>query len=70
VNRQPWLFLLDKNSITVAVNDKKLRRESTMSKRLCCGIAMLHIDIAARTAGVKGEWEFLNPPGVARFSVH
>ncbi|MBN2076590.1 MAG: hypothetical protein JW762_13665 [Dehalococcoidales bacterium] len=70
VNRQPWLFLLDENSITVAVNDKKLRRESTMSKRLCCGIAMLHIDVAARNIGIKGKWEFLNPPGVARFSVH
>jgi hypothetical protein len=70
VNRQPWMFLLDENSISVAVNDKKLRRESTMSKRLCCGIAMLHIDIAARQSGVTGEWEFLNPPGVARFNVH
>jgi hypothetical protein len=29
---------------------------------------MLHIDVAARNAGVTGKWEFLKPPGVARFS--
>ncbi|MBN2239237.1 MAG: hypothetical protein JW712_05650 [Dehalococcoidales bacterium] len=69
VNRQPWTFLVDENSITVAVNDKKLRRESVMSKRLCCGIAMLHIEVAAKSLGIKGDWKFLNPPGVARYTV-
>jgi nitroreductase len=69
VNRQPWQFLVEDNSITVAVNDKRLRGESTMSKRLCCGIAMLHIEVAALTFRINGKWEFLNPPGVARFSV-
>jgi len=69
VNRQPWRFLVEDNSITVAVNDKRLRRESSMSKRLCCGIAMLHIEVAAMTFGINGKWEFLNPPGVARFRV-
>jgi hypothetical protein len=69
VNRQPWKFLVEKNSVTVAVNDKKLRRESTMAKRLCCGIAMLHLEVAANHYGVRGTWEFLKPPGVARYSV-
>ncbi len=69
VNRQPWQFLIEEQSITVAVNDKKLQRESVMSKRLCCGIAMLHIETAANTFGVKGKWEFLNPPGVGRFII-
>ncbi len=69
VNRQPWKFLIEESSITVAVNDKSLRRESVMSKRLCCGIAMLHLEVAAKFAGIRGTWEFLNPPGVARFSV-
>jgi nitroreductase len=69
VNRQPWKFLVDETGITVAVNDKKLRRESVMAKRLCCGIAMLHLEVAANHFGVKGKWEFLNPPGVARYFV-
>lgn len=69
VNRQPWKFLVDTNSITIAVNDKKLRRESVMAKRLCCGIAMLHLEVAASHSGVKGTWEFLNPPGVARYTI-
>jgi nitroreductase len=68
-NRQPWDFLVDKNSITIAVNDRRLKRESVMSKRLCCGIAMLHLEVAANHLGKKGNWIFLNPPGVARFTV-
>ncbi|MFC1934050.1 nitroreductase family protein [Chloroflexota bacterium] len=69
VNRQPWRFITEENSITVAVNDNRLKRESVMSKRLCCGIAMLHIEVAAMTFGINGNWEFLNPPGVARFKI-
>lgn len=69
VNRQPWVFMVEKDSIIVAVNDKNLKRESVMPKRLCCGIAMLHLETAARNVGVNGTWEFLNPPGVARFNV-
>ncbi|MFC2014334.1 hypothetical protein ACFLU8_05675 [Chloroflexota bacterium] len=40
-----------------------------MSKRLDCGIAMLHIEIAARSYGIQAEWQFLKAPDVARFSV-
>ncbi|MFC1958961.1 nitroreductase family protein [Chloroflexota bacterium] len=70
INRQPWRFIAEENIITVALNDKKLQIDSTMSKRLCCGIAMLHIEVAAMTYGIKGNWVFLNPPGVARFIVN
>lgn len=69
VNRQPWRFYVEPDSITVAVNDKSLKRESVMAKRLCCGIAMLHIEVAAMHYKVNGEWEFLDPPGVARFNI-
>ncbi|MFC1977055.1 nitroreductase family protein [Chloroflexota bacterium] len=69
VNRQPWRFIAEENSITIAVNNSSLKRESVMSKRLCCGIAMLHIEVAAMNLGINGKWEFLNPPGVARFRV-
>jgi len=69
VNRQPWRFIAKEDSITVAVNNNSLKRESVISKRLCCGIAMLHIEVAAMNSGINGKWEFLNPPGVARFRI-
>jgi nitroreductase len=65
VNRQPWRFRVEADSITVSVNTP--RREYGLSKRLCCGIAMLHIEVAALSCGVVGRWKFLEPPLVARF---
>ena len=65
VNRQPWRFNVETNSITVSVNTP--RREYGLSKRLCCGIAMLHIEVAALSCGASGSWTFLEPPLVARF---
>ncbi len=55
------------NSITVSVNTAG--REYGLSKRLCCGIAMLHIEVAALNCGIGGNWEFLEAPLVARFTV-
>jgi hypothetical protein len=55
------------NSIVVYVRTPG--PEFTVSKRLDCGIAMLHIEIAAMSFGISGEWQFLNGPQVARFSV-
>lgn len=65
VNRQPWRFHVEPDSIAVSVN--RSGREFGLSKRLCCGIAMLHIEVAAMTHGRHGKWEFLEPPQVARF---
>jgi hypothetical protein len=42
--------------------------EFTVSKRLDCGIAMLHIEVAAMNCGVRGERQFLKALQVARFS--
>ncbi len=67
VNRQPWRFLVEPDNITISVDD--LHDSYGISKRLDCGIAMLHIEIASLACGISGEWEILDPPGVARFKV-
>jgi nitroreductase len=66
VNRQPWHFYVEPNSITISVDSSLL--EWGISKRLDCGIAMLHIEAAALDSGVKGRWELLEAPQVARFT--
>ena len=66
VNRQPWRFTVKSDSITVSVNN--LRDTLNISKRLDCGIAMLHIEVASLQSGMNGAWEFLDSPHVARFS--
>lgn len=65
VNRQPWCFDVEGNSITISIRTKG--PEFNVSKRLDCGIAMLHIEVAAMNCGVRGEWQFLRHPHVARF---
>jgi len=66
VNRQPWGFDIAEDSITVYIRTGG--REFAVSKRLDCGIAMLHLEVAAMSYGVKGRWQFLEAPQVARFS--
>jgi hypothetical protein len=66
VNRQPWGFEIAGQTITVFVRTSG--PEFTVSKRLDCGIAMLHIELAALSSGIKGSWEFLEAPKVARFA--
>jgi nitroreductase len=67
INRQPWRFLVAPDSITVSV--ESARMNLGISKRLDCGIAMMHIEVAALDSGVKGRWELLEAPAVARFTV-
>lgn len=71
INRQPWRFYVEPDSITVSVYRSKYRSnlEYGISKRLDCGIAMLHIQVAALDCGVQGRWEFLESPKVARFTI-
>ena len=66
VNRQPWGFDVQDGNITVYVRTGG--PEFNVSKRLDCGIAMLHIEVAAMSCGVKGEWLLSKAPQVARFS--
>jgi nitroreductase len=65
INRQPWRFRFEERAIVVSVDSSW--SSSPISKRLDCGIAMLHLELGARAAGIHGQWEFLRPPAVARF---
>jgi hypothetical protein len=67
-NRQPWRFRIKENEIVIRT-DKDVAHEA-ISRRLDCGIAMLHFELGVRAAGLSGEWEFLSRPEVARFRVH
>lgn len=67
VNRQPWGFEVQGKSITLYVRTDG--PEFNVSKRLDCGIAMMHIEVAALYFGIRGKWELLEAPRVARFSV-
>lgn len=64
-NRQPWRFRIEKDAVVIAVD--KSFSTSSISKRLDCGIAMLHFELGALAAGAQGRWEILPSPDVARF---
>lgn len=65
VNRQPWRFRIEGQSVVVSVD--KGGKERGLSRRLDCGITMLHFELGARAAGLAGRWELLPAPDVARF---
>ena len=66
INRQPWRFELGNDSIKVYKDNNKSKTD--ISKNLDCGIAMLHLEVGAKFAGVKGRWSFLEQdPYVAEF---
>ena len=67
INRQPWRFHVEPDSITISVDNPRFT--FGISKRLDCGIAMLHIEVAALDCGVRGRWELLEAPRVARYIV-
>jgi len=67
-NRQPWGFDVQEDNITVFVRTGG--PEFNVSKRLDCGIAMLHLEVAAADCGRRGQWEFLPSPEVARFKIY
>jgi len=66
LNRQPWRFHIEKSAVTISV-DSSIGLEFGISKRVDCGIAMLHLEIALSVHGIQGKWEFLEQPRVARF---
>lgn len=67
VNRQPWRFRWDGSGLVVGLNSRM--ETPKVTKRLDCGIAMLHLEIAASTFGVTGEWSDLSAGlDVARFT--
>jgi len=64
-NRQPWRFRVEDGAVVVRAD--KADEPGKISRRLDCGIAMLHFELGARASGLAGSWEFLPPPDVARF---
>jgi hypothetical protein len=67
INRQPWRFTVDSNSITVSIDNPRMGQR--FPKVLDCGIAMLHLELGARKEGVNGIWDFLESPDVARYVI-
>ena len=66
-NRQPWRFQVDEDSITVSSSSK--REGFGVSRRLDCGIAMLHLELGTLVKVFNGSWEFLEHPEVARYRI-
>lgn len=64
MNRQPWRFSIVDDALTLSFAGTDTPRTS---KRLDCGIAMLHAELGALGAGVSGAWEMLDRPHVAVF---
>ncbi|MGY5860656.1 MAG: nitroreductase family protein [Candidatus Thorarchaeota archaeon] len=67
-NRQPWRFAISEDSIIVSSSSK--REGFGVSRRLDCGIAMLHLELGALVNDTKGSWEFLDHPEVARYRIN
>jgi hypothetical protein len=65
LNRQPWRFRMEGDSLVVA-RDSAVETPR-VTKRLDIGIAMLHIELAAAAHRVRGTWTDLASPDVARF---
>lgn len=55
VNRQPWRFSMQEGLVHVTFDGTV--DTPKISKRLDCGIAMLHFELAARAGGQPGAWE-------------
>jgi nitroreductase len=54
VNRQPWRFRLDDRGVVIACDAPD---RGGISRRIDCGIAMLHFELGALHAGARGSWE-------------
>lgn len=67
MNRQPWRFKVEDDAITVLLKGKNV--DPKKSKRMDCGIAMLHLEIGAAKEGKSGKWEYFDGQLVARYSV-
>jgi len=66
-NRQPWRFQIRDKSISVSSDSR--REGFNVSRKLDCGIAMMHLELGARSTDVKGRWEFLRFPDIAKYNL-
>jgi nitroreductase len=64
MNREPWRLRMEDGALVIGMEGVGTPR---ISRRLDCGIAMLHAEVAARAEGVGGTWELLASPDVARY---
>ncbi len=76
VNRQPWSIRIltrsdaqtsPREATGAMISVVERGAEGHISRRLDCGIAMLHFEVGARLMGATGTWEILSAPDVARF---
>jgi len=65
MHRQPWMLRMDGDSLVIGCQGPDTPK---VSKRLDCGIAMLHAELGALSTGVAGEWELLTGDDVGRFT--
>ncbi len=65
VNRQPWRFRLEDGGLVIA-RDNSFETPK-VTKRLDCGIAMLHAELGAMASDARGTWTDLDGADVARF---
>jgi hypothetical protein len=65
VNRQPWRFRFDNGGLVIA-KDSAMETPK-VTKRLDCGIAMLHAELGAVASGARGAWTDLAGADVARY---
>jgi nitroreductase len=68
VNRQPWRFLIEDDSITITETSSGFLF-GRIPYRLDCGIAMLHLELGALATGTRGKWTILETPQVAKFQI-
>lgn len=54
MNRQPWRFRLDGETVILGCDKPDTYG---VSKRIDCGIAMLHFELGVRQTGREGSWE-------------
>ncbi|MDP2181849.1 MAG: nitroreductase family protein [Actinomycetota bacterium] len=62
-NGQPWRLRMNGDSLVIAQAPK-----AYWTAPIDCGIAMLHAELGALHVGVRGSWELLEAPDVARFT--
>lgn len=67
INRQPWQFTVENQQVILSTDGR--RNLVGPSRRLDCGIAMLHFELGANSCGVELARELLQSPHVARFTL-
>lgn len=67
-NRQPWRFTIGQERIKVSV-DPTSREVPSAPRRMDCGMAMIHLELGALAAGVRGAWKPLEGSDVAVYTL-